>query len=108
MLKIQENLEEDYDLYKSVSLSVWRTNYSAKVYVKYAEAPRIDGFAFSLFLLFFFLNPYFLFSFIWSSDTFVAITKLTNSLERLLNVWKSSLSSQWERRKSVAPRSLDS
>ena len=51
MLKFQERLEEEYDLPKSVHLSVCRTNCSARVYVGDAKAPLINEFAFSQSLL---------------------------------------------------------
>lgn len=60
-----------------------------------AKAPPIDEFAFSLSSSFFFFPsqslPSSLIYLVFQH--FVAITKVINSLERLINVYKSSLSS---------------
>lgn len=47
MLKFQDGLEEGYDLPKSISLSISRTNHFARIYVEDVKLPLIDEFSFS-------------------------------------------------------------
>lgn len=48
MLKFQDGLEEGYDLPKSISLSISRTNHFARIYVEDVKVPLMDFLSLSL------------------------------------------------------------